>query len=372
MNNSIKIIANYLPQYHRIPENDKWWGDGFTDWVAVKKAKPLFDGHREPRIPLDNNYYDLSDVENIRWQANLARQYGIYGFGIYHYWFSSDLQLLQTPSEIILNNKDIDIHYMFIWDNCTWKRTWSKLSGGNAWAPSFDEKDAYLSINENPNGILAELKYGNKVDWKLHFDYLLNFFKDERYIKIRNKPVFSFYQPRNDFAVIKEMVSYWDKLAKENGFDGIMCLSKDILYPAKLSCQMKYSPFQMTTPPLFLKYKFKSYLNARKKTIAVWNYDEVWKDILFEAKISSKKAYLCGFVDYDDSPRRGENARIIIGGTPIKFKTYMRQLIDISKRQGKEYVFLMAWNEWGEGSYLEPDTEYKYEYLEAIKDIVSE
>jgi len=174
MKKTTKIIANYLPQYHRIPENDKWWGEGFTDWVAVKKAISLFDNHRQPRVPLDDNYYDLSEVENIRWQAQLAKDYGIYGFGIYHYWFSSELQLLQTPSEILLSNKDIDIHFMFIWDNFTWKRTWSKLSVGNVWAPSFDEErqqDSNESVEDD--GVLAELKYGDEKEWKIHFEYLL-------------------------------------------------------------------------------------------------------------------------------------------------------------------------------------------------------
>lgn len=369
MNKKPKIIANYLPQYHRIPENDRWWGEGFTDWVAVKRAVPLFENHRQPRVPMNDNYYDLSEAENIRWQAKLAKEHGIYGFGIYHYWFSSEMHLLQKPSEIILENKDIDIHFMFIWDNFTWKRTWSKLNTGAAYAPSFDGEQK--SGNED-NGILAELKYGGKEEWKAHFDYLLSFFKDERYIKIDNKPVFSFYQSRNNFPLIKEMVAYWDELAKENGFAGMMCLSKDILYPVKLERRMKYYPFQMTTPLLFLKYKIKTKIYQKRNETAIWDYDEVWNDILLESRLSAKDTYLCGFVDYDDSPRRGNKARIIVGGTPEKFEKYMRKLLKISQKQNKEYVFLMAWNEWGEGSYLEPDSGYRYQYLEAIKRLTNE
>ena len=368
MKNKVKIIANYLPQYHQIPENDKWWGEGFTDWIAVKNATPLFKNHNEPRIPLNNNYYDLSNVESICWQAKLAKDHGIYGFGIYHYWFSSEMNLLQTPSEIILENKDIDIHFMFIWDNFSWKRTWSKLSDGAAYAPAFDGTKRDANLGEE-SGILAELKYGTENDWKIHFEYLLKFFKDERYIKIGNKPIFSFYQARNNFPVIKKMTEYWDKLAKENDFAGIMCLSKDILYPVKLDRRMKYSPFQMTTPFLFLKYKIKSKIFQMKNEIAIWDYDEVWKDILFEAKVSARDSYLCGFVDYDDSPRRGNRARIISGACPKKFEKYMEKLMQLSRNQNKEFLFLMAWNEWGEGSYLEPDTNNEYKYLEAIKRI---
>lgn len=370
MENKVKIIANYLPQYHQIPENDKWWGEGFTDWIAVKGASPLFKNHNQPRVPLDNNYYDLSELENIRWQANLAKKYGVYGFGIYHYWFSSDMQLLQKPAELILKNTDIDINFMFIWDNFSWKRTWSKLNNGAAWAPSFDNSE-FVS-EENNDGVLAELLYGDENDWKIHFNYLLPFFKDKRYIKIDNKPVFSFYQSRNNFPVIKKMVEFWNKLAIQHGFSGIMCLSKDILYPVKLERRMKYSPFQMTTPHLFLKYKIKSKVFLKMNKLAIWDYDEVWKDVLFEAKYSSKDTYLCGFVDYDDSPRRGSKGRMIVGGTPDKFEKYMRKLIQLSKKQNKEYVFLMAWNEWGEGSYLEPDSKNKFKYLESIKKIMDE
>uniref|UniRef100_UPI003AB827B2 glycoside hydrolase family 99-like domain-containing protein n=1 Tax=Faecalibacillus intestinalis TaxID=1982626 RepID=UPI003AB827B2 len=112
----VKIIANYLPQFHEIPENNKFWGKGYTDWVAVKKSKALFDGHDQPREPEEDRYYSLDQKDAIKWQAELARENGIYGFGIYHYWFSSDLQLLQKPAEIILKNKDIKINFMFIWD----------------------------------------------------------------------------------------------------------------------------------------------------------------------------------------------------------------------------------------------------------------
>ena len=129
-----KLIAWYLPQYHCIPENNVFWGEGFTDWVTVKKARPLFKGHQQPKTPLNNNYYDLSIKENVTWQAKLAKDYGIYGFGIYHYWFNNEKNLLTKPLEIIYNNKEIDIHYFMAWDNANWKRSWSAIEG-NSWAP---------------------------------------------------------------------------------------------------------------------------------------------------------------------------------------------------------------------------------------------
>lgn len=358
-----KIIANYLPQYHVIPENSKWWGEGFTDWIGVKRATPLFPEHIQPKEPLNDNYYSLDNPESIRWQAQLAKEYGIYGFGIYHYWFSSSQQLLQKPAELLLSNKDIDINYMFIWDNLTWKRTWSKLNRGLDWAPSFDNQET----EQNDNGILAELIYGDKADWKKHYEYLLPFFRDSRYIKIGNKPVFSIFQPRNDIETLKKMTTYWDALAKRDGFDGILFFSKDSIWPERLERKMRYAPFAPTSILTFLEYKIKDFISKKKNSIGFYSYDKCWKNILKEAKKSDNDTYLCGFVTYDDTPRRGSKARVVKGATPELFEKYMRELIRISNMQNKELTFLMAWNEWGEGAYLEPDKCTEFQYLEALK-----
>lgn len=162
MKKKVKLIANYLPQFHVIPENSRWWGDGYTDWVGVRQAEPQFQGQHQPRIPLHENYYSLDDPAVLKWQADLARKYGVYGFGMYHYWFSSELQLLQKPAEILLAHPAIDIHFMFIWDNTSWTRTWVRKGAANDWAPKFDEQPA----SPQESGMLAELRYGTEADWK--------------------------------------------------------------------------------------------------------------------------------------------------------------------------------------------------------------
>ena len=368
--NKVKVIANYLPQYHTIPENDKWWGKGFTDWIAVKATEPAYEGHNQPRVPLNENYYSLDCADSIRWQASLAREYGIYGFGIYHYWFSSNQQLLQKPAELLLQNKDIDINFMFIWDNLTWKRTWSKLSRGLDWALNYDKSTEDLENIDS--GILAELVYGTEDDWKKHYNYLLPFFKDERYIKKDNRPVFSIFQPRNDIETLKKMTIYWNELAKKDGFDGIYFLSKDSVWPERLEGKMKYAPFAPTSWSIFMEYKIKEFFAKKKKRIGFYDYDKCWKNILTDAKKAPRDTYLCGFVRYDDSPRRGNKARIILNESPEKFGEYMKKLMTISKKQNKEFVFLMAWNEWGEGAYLEPDTVDGNSYLEILKKVIDE
>jgi hypothetical protein len=185
-----KVFCMYLPQYHEIPENNSFWGQGFTDWIAVKKALPLFEGHQQPKLPLYNNYYDLEDISSIKWQVELATKSGVDGFVIYHYWFSKEKNVLQKPAENILHNKDIKISFFFAWDNASWKRTWSACYG-NDWSPVFDNLD---SKENSDNGILLELKYGEESDWEIHFNYLLQFFSDDI---IKNTLSASFFNMNN-------------------------------------------------------------------------------------------------------------------------------------------------------------------------------
>lgn len=363
MKDKSKVIINYLPQFHEIPENNKWWGKGYTDWMAVKNAKPLYKKHIQPKIPLNENYYSLDDVNTIRWQAKLARDNGAYGFAIYHYWFNSNLNLLDTPAKLILQHKDIDLNYCFIWDNATWKRTWSNVKHANDWAPGYDDSET----NKKDNGILAELIYGDEKDWEIHFDYLLDFFKDPRYIKVNNKPIFGFFQPVNDFETIKKMVKYWNELAISNGFDGIFAISRDNYNNLDLEYKFRYTPLVPINKMSYLKYKLKDVIAKKSNSIRFYNYDKCWKQILKEAQNSDSNTFLSGFVTFDDTPRRGKNGRIITGATPQKFECYMRELLKISTRQNKDFVFLTAWNEWGEGCYLEPDEESRYAYLSALR-----
>ena len=359
-----KIIAMYLPQYHTIPENDKWWGEGYTDWVAVKKSKPLFKNHNQPRIPLNENYYDLTDVNTLRWEAQLAKVYGIDGFGIYHYWFSDEIKLLEKPAEIILQNPDIDIDFFFTWDNGSWKRTWSNVRKSNDWAPAFDKKPH----NPEDNGLLAELIYGDEKSWEKHFQYLLPFFKDKRYIKKDNCPIFALFQPDNNFETIKKMCLYWNTLAIREGFAGIFFIFKQCYKGLRLDYMMRYEPLSANTRYELWVNRFHNVLNRIRPKLRIFDYDKIWGKIIRNARHSKHRPiYYGGFTGFDDSPRRGKKARIILGGTPEKFQNYLDQLYSISQSQGKEFIFLTAWNEWGEGAYLEPDTTDGYAYLEAVK-----
>ncbi len=371
-----KIIAMYLPQYHCIPENDMFWGKGFTDWTTVRKAKPLFAGHNQPRVPLYDNYYDLSVKENVKWQADLAKEYGIYGFGIYHYWFNNEKNLLTKPAEIIRDNDDVEINYFLAWDNGNWKRSWSNVSG-NAWSPLADGEN----VQHQGSAILVPYILGGEEDWENHYNYLSTHFHKQKYIKVNNKPVFIIF---NYSAEIYKMCEYWDKLAKNDGFNGMYFIfrnsGKKNIPEKELNGEtlhvFNYEPQTSAWSKLSILQKIKWHYNqlfgkSQLPTKFVkYNYDRVWNNILNNASAEySSDRYLHGcFVTYDDTPRRGrKGGRLITESSPEKFSFYLSQLLDISYKQNKEFIFLTAWNEWGEGAYLEPDSENKYTYLEAIK-----
>ncbi len=361
-----KIIAWYLPQYHQIPENDEFWGEGFTDWVTVKNARPLYTSHFQPRVPLNNNYYDLSNKESIIWQTKLAKEFGIYGFGIYHYWFNNEKNLLTKPVEIIYNNKEIDINYFLAWDNASWVRSWSAVTG-NSWAPIADN----INKKKEQKGILIPYILGNEKDWENHYNHILKYFKDKRYIKINNRPIFVILQYDEN---IERMCHYWDDLARKDKFDGIYFIYKNRRWfnwkkdAIRFNYEPHYNGWQNPTMWERRINKLKKILNLQINT-TFYKYDTIWKRILMNAKEATPNEFLGAFVNYDDSPRRNIRGKVIKGASPDKFKKYLSKLINISEKQGKDFIFITAWNEWGEGAYLEPDKTNKYKYLMAIKEL---
>ena len=225
----MKIITFYLPQFHEIPENNEWWGNGFTEWVNVKKAKPLFEGHSQPRVPLNNNYYNLLDPSVQEWQASLAKKYGIYGFCYYHYWFNGKL-LLEKPMENMLKNKKIDIPFCICWANEPWTRAW---------------------VGETK--VLIPQEYGNKKEWKEHFDYLLPFMKDCRYIYENEKPLVVIYRPEV-IDHLNDMLDYWNELAIENGFKGLTYAYQSINLDLQTNKDDSRFDINIEFQPLYAKY----------------------------------------------------------------------------------------------------------------------
>lgn len=371
--NNPKIIAFYLPQYHSIPENDKWWGEGFTEWTNVKKAKPLFEGHDQPKIPLNKNYYYLLD-DNVKiWQINLAKKYGIFGFCYYHYWFKDGKKLLEKPAEQMLKNKDVDLPFCFCWANENWSRNWD---GGN-------------------REVIMEQQYGYKKDWEKHFQYLLNFFKDQRYITVDGKPLFIIYKP-DLIPDIYQMIKFFRKRMVEEGFSGLCCAFQFPTYYSDLFYREDIFDYMIGFEPTYSRNSFKksysqkinlirtvfgeniiskyrkihpiqNYNSIKPNHLTVFYYDETWENIL---KQKWKKDFIPGaFVDWDNTPRN-KHGTMYVGFTIEKFKNNMIKLLKKAMDENKKMIFINAWNEWAEGAFLEPDDKYKYEKLEAIRDAI--
>ena len=376
----MKIIAFYLPQFHNIPENDEWWGNGFTEWTNVKKAKPLYEGHMQPRVPLGGNYYNLLD-DNVKiWQADLAKKYGVYGFCYYHYWFNGKM-LLEKPMEQMLANKEVDIPFCICWANEPWTKAW---------------------VGDERKLLIAQ-EYGQEEEWKQHFMYLLPFFKNERYITKDGKPLFVFYRP-DIVPCMKEMIETWDKLAKENGLSGITFAFQSGDYDWNNSKEANLFDYDIEFQPPYASHwlysndgKFVSALKKCRRLLAGWagkkfgidlyrygtaqykkmtgqtvaNYDSMWQKII-EAKPVRSNSIPGAFVKWDNTPRHGERGQINVG-TPEKFEYYLSKQIKHAREDYHEdMIFMYAWNEWAEGGYLEPDEDDKYGYLEAIKRALEE
>ncbi len=353
----MKLIAMYLPQFHEIPENNDAWGQGFTEWVNVKKAKPLFLGHNQPRVPMHGNYYNLLDRGVMAKQMALAKWAGIYGFCFYHYWFGGRM-VLEKPVEMLLHNKNIDFHYCFSWANEPWTKTWHG-AGGN-------------------KEILIPQTYGGEDEWDAHYQYFHPFFMDKRYIKIDHKPVLLIYRLRN-ISRFNDMIRYWNECAKKDGFSGIFTISmnrckENVEKSRWVDASVDFEPNRTRADLL----EMKTVLRPKDRGGLFWNllamkridYKKLNKKML--NKTHEKNHFRGIFVDFDDSPRRNTRAVIVKGSTPRRFGKYLRETLKLSIQEGNEYVFLNAWNEWGEGNYLEPDTKHKYGYLKQIKSVLKD
>ena len=348
----MKTLTMYLPQFHRTPENDEWWGEGFTEWTAVKAAKPLFEGHIQPKKPLDENYYDLLEKKTMMWQADLMKQYGIDGQCIYHYYFKDGRKILEKPAENLLEWKDIDMPFCLCWANERWARTWS-INGGNSWADKF-EKGGEKDRKED---VLLEQNYGREEEWRAHFEYLLPFFEDKRYIKLNGAPVFLIFN-KDLIPCLRQMVDYWKKLSVLNGFPGIFFIGANTL-----NIQGGMDAILMNAPHMFWNLDRAERIDG----IVRPEYQKTWENIISIPPLNGIKTYFGGVTNCDDSPRRDKNGVVYANFSIDAFEKGMTELYKKSAFLENEFVFINAWNEWGEGMYLEPDEKYGFAYLEAVK-----
>ncbi|SDP58051.1 Glycosyltransferase WbsX [Phyllobacterium sp. YR620] len=343
-----KLIAFYLPQFHRVKENSAWWGPGFTEWTNVARGRPNFDGHYQPHIPRELGFYDLSYVEPLAEQAALARQYGIHGFCFYHYWFSGR-RILERPAENFLKS-DIDIKFCLCWANENWTRTW----------------------DGDTRSVLLEQKYADGDD-EAFIASLIDYFKDDRYIKIDGKPLLVVYHakeipnPKKSFAV-------WREFAKRQGFPDLHIAAVDfydISAPEECGADalVEFPPHKfigsesrpdrspVTTNPEF-SGRFVDYRKMVAQSI--------------NRPVPAFRLYRGIIPSWDNTARRQNTATTIINSNPSLYGRWLRYLRAYTRTEfdtGEDnFIFINAWNEWGEGCHLEPDQKWGLSYLEETRD----
>lgn len=366
-NDSVKarVIAFYLPQFHPIPENDKFWGKGFTEWTNVAKAKPLFRGHYQPHIPADLGFYDLRVPEVREQQAELAREAGIEGFCYWQYWFGNGKMLLQRPLEEVVASGKPDFPFCIGWANHDWSTgTW--VNGKN----------------ELLKQMIAEQLYPGEEDYIAHFNYCLPAFKDSRYIKVDGKPFFYIWAPL-DSPEVPVFMHIWQKLAKENGLPGIHFVAANravMTYEKLLSLgfdAVNNANDSMVHDKMsegrFLK-KVRNYIAFHTHIpLRKYRYDKVINNYFsFSNQEKENNCYPTVVPCYDRSPRAGGKAEIYYGSTPELFKKHVQDALDLVKDKPIEnrIIMLKSWNEWGEGNHLEPDLKFGHAYLDALKSVI--
>lgn len=376
-----RIIANYLPQFHPIPENDKYWGPGFTEWVNVVKARPFYKGHYQPKIPADLGFYDLRLPEVREQQAMLAREAGIEGFCYWHYWFGNGKELLQRPFNEVLASGKPDFPFCLCWANHDWStRSWKNGKGKDITI----QKQLYLGED----------------DYKLHFYNELPAFRDHRYITVDGKPLFVIYDPYH-FPDVANFIKVWRKLATKEDLEGIyfvgMCNNTTTIKRNEEGKITRVIPNLMSSKDVYNnilslgfdginswgksrgemiangKYKriVRMYLNQKFPFLPALRYDypKVVK-YFFAPEDNWENVFPTIMPQWDRTARVGKHEGVYDNATPKEFQKHIEDAIKVIEQKQDEHkiLFLRSWNEWGEGNYVEPDEKYGHGWLEAIKD----
>lgn len=353
-----KIIAYYLPQFHPIPENDLWWGKGFTEWTNVGKAKPLFKGHYQPRVPGDLGYYDLRLKKVREEQVELAKEAGVYGFCYWHYWFGNGKQLLNSIIDEIVEDQKPNFPFCLGWANESWKaKQWNKDGKGDK--------------------ILIEQRYDGEEDYRKHFEYVKKLFSDDRYIRIDGQPFFLIYKP-NNFPNIVTFIQLWNKWIKEEG------IADKIYFVANLDFDADYDKFikmgfDAVTPSILerMDYSFyhshpfiqkiKAYIRKLTPYPLLLSYKKMNKHI-WDSKLDVKENVIPFIIpNWDHTPRSGKRGRLFVDSTPHYFEQQASKVLKEVEKKNNKLIILKSWNEWAEGNYMEPDLKWGKGYIKALK-----
>lgn len=353
-----RLITFYLPQYYPTPENDKWWGKGFTEWTNVGRAKPLYRGHQQPKVPTELGYYDLRLPQVREEQAKLAKEAGIEGFCYWHYWFGNGKRLLNRVFKEVVETGEPVFPFCLCWANHSWY--------AKTWDPKIPDK------------LLIEQTYPGECDYEKHFMEMLPAFKDSRYMKVGKRLIFGIFAPQlfSDFPVFKQV---WNTLAKANGLDGFYFFALNRI-PSKEQMWYDLGYDSVVTDCVDLRLQNQSkmsiYFNALLKHMRIartTKYKSYCNCLLKNYKVSST-THPCVYPNFDHSPRSGYRGIILRNSTPCNWYSFLKKIFSVTsiRKPEENLVFIKAWNEWGEGNYMEPDLQNGRGYIEFTRKAYNE
>jgi hypothetical protein len=346
----IRCIAYYLPQFHPIPENNEWWGAGFTEWTNVTRAKKYFRGHNQPNLPADLGFYDLRLPETREAQAEMAKQYGIEGFCYWHYWMGNGKRILERPFNEVLDSGKPDFPFCVAWANHSWTGHWFG----------------------NFAKTLLQQEYPGKEDYLEHFKYLNKAFSDPRYIHVDGKPLFYIYHA---FALPnpKEFTDYFRELALQHGHKGLYIITEYAGYDElkRYGVDGAVFPYHRQIGFKEISLKKKIFTLLKKDCLQVYEYKDAMKYFL-KSKYAGNE-FPCIVPNWDSSPRLGKKGVVFKNPTPELFRQHLQEVKQALQNHEPEHkiAFLKSWNEWAEGNYIEPDQQFGHAFLQVLKEEIT-
>jgi len=336
-----RLIAFYLTQFHPTPENDLWWGRGFTEWTNVTTAEPLFEGHLQPHLPSDFGFYDLRVRETRHDQIEIAKQYGIDGFCYHYYWFSGK-RLLNLPLDDMLADPESDMPFCLCWANENWTRRWDAA-----------EQEVLIAQKYLPEDDLAFIKS------------LVPFFEDRRYIRLDNKPYLIVYRPQH-IPNARKTVEVWRGYCRSIGLGEIhVCAAfvhgNEDYTQFGFDSGVEFPPHNPRSRIINDQVHFRDHFCGN-----VFQYAGIAQSYL-DRDYGSARVYKTVFPSWDNTARIKERALVVFNSVPENYEYWLASTIDIVKQSGRhdELIFINAWNEWAEGCYLEPDQWFGHGFLQA-------
>jgi len=358
-----RVIAFYLPQFHPIPENDRAWGKGFTEWTNVAKAKPRFLGHQQPQLPADLGFYDLRVPETRQAQADLARAHGIEAFCYWHYWFGNGRRILERPFNEVLASGEPDFPFCLCWAIGSWTGVWFG----------------------NPGDIIVEQTFPGRDDELAHFEAVLPALRDSRNLRVDGKPMFCVFYP-HQHPDLAGFVAHWRSLAAEAGLPGLYLVAvSDGLDDPGLDV---FDAITTSPPNDYLFPRSRGLFTDLRRLLRERNFGALINRLIGDGvRLPERRDYRhmvatvldrlppgprfhpCVMPNWDNTPRSGPRGLVFEHAEPEVFDLYLAKALDRVNDRPPEHrlIFLKAWNEWAEGNYVEPDQRRGMAWLEVIR-----